>query len=142
MSIKSYALSFILLYILIFSLSSTIAFLDIKKLNKDITQANLNSAKAELVDAINKLVNNHQAITDKFSVWDEVRQQLDSPDYYSYWQTHRLLNSGMLPDYFTEAAIYDTNGHILEKVSIVTLPDTIRPGSTKAYFNIVDKTAL
>lgn len=142
MSIKSYALSFILLYILIFSLSSIIAFLDVNQLKKDITQANLDSGKNELFDAINKLVNNHKALTDKFSAWDEVRQQLDSPDYYSYWQTHRVLNSGMLPDYFTEAAVYDINGQILDKLSIVTLPDSISPVSTEPYFNIVENTAL
>lgn len=141
MSIKSYALSFILFYILVFSLSSTIAYLDIKKLNKDITRANLDSGKAELADAIKQLISNHKAVTDKFSAWDEVRQQLDNPKYYTYWQTHRLFSSGMLPDYFTAAAVYNTNGQALNKLSIITLPNEIALENTKPYFNIMDNTA-
>jgi len=141
MSIKSYALSFILFYILVFSLSSTIAYLDIKKLNKDITRANLDSGKAELVDAIKQLISNHKALTDKFSTWDEVRQQLDNPKYYTYWQTHRLFSSGKLPDYFTEAALYDINGQALHKLSTITLPDEIALENTKPYINITDNVA-
>ena len=81
MSIKSYAISFIFLYILVFSISSTIAFLDIKQLNEDINQTNLNSGKTELIDAFNTLANQDKLIIKKFAAWDEVRQQLDNPKY-------------------------------------------------------------
>ena len=142
MSIKSYAISFISLYILIFSISSIIAFLDIKQLNANIIQANQNAGKTELLDAINTLVRQHEKINEKFSAWDEVRQQLDTPKYYSYWQTHRLLNSGILPEYFIEAAVYNINGETLDKASTITLPNNIDIHNIDSSFNIENNTAL
>ena len=142
MSIKNYALIFILFYVFIFALSSTISFFDIKDLNKKIIQANINAGKSELTNAIDKLISDHKKITEQFAIWDEVRQQLDNPQYYTYWQTHRLLNSGKLPDNFTEAAIYDENGDTLDKISLVTLPDKIVKSSTKPFFNIIDNAPL
>ena len=135
-SIKSYALSFILLYILIFTLSSLIAFLDIKKLNNNISQANINAGRLELSDAINALVTKHQSISNNFADWDEVRQQIDNPIHYSYWQTHRLPNINLLPEDFIEAAVYDSNGETLDKTSTATLPKTIISSDLKSYFDI------
>ncbi len=138
MSIKSYALSFILFYILVFSLSSLFAYMDVQKLNDNIVKKNLSSGKAELIKAIEQLVTEHKLIVKEFSIWDEVRQQLDTPEYYSYWQTHRLLKSGKLPDFFIEASIYDEKGNTLNKISTITLPDTISTNNIKSYFKIVN----
>ncbi|MCW8931448.1 MAG: GGDEF domain-containing protein [Gammaproteobacteria bacterium] len=142
MSIKRYALSFILLYILIFFLSSTIAYLDIQKLNDDISQANLNSGKTELIEAIVTLVSKNIEASIKFSNWDEVRQQIDNSEHYSYWQTHRLLNAGILPDNFIEASIYDNQGKTLDTASTLTLPDQVNLTGIKSFFSIEDNTGL
>jgi len=140
-SIKNYALGFILSYILIFSISSFIALLDIKQLQNNINQENYNSGKKELVAAINMLVDKHKAINTKFSQWDEVRQQIDNPEHYAYWQTHRLLNKGILDDEFIEAAVYDINGYTLDEASTFTLPDSIDSEGLMTYFNIENKAA-
>ena len=140
MSIKSYALSFIFFYILVFSISSFFAFIDILKLNDEIIETNRSSGKAELIEAINQLVNNHEIMVKEFSTWDEVRQQIDTPEHYPYWQTHRLLKAGKLPDAFIEASLYEKSGKILNKISTSTLPENIDTNKTNSYFNIINNT--
>lgn len=136
LSIKHYALSFILLYIFIFLVSSAIAFWDIQAVNQKIAQSHLKDGRDELIDAINKVVQNHKNLTDKFAAWDEVHQQVGHPDYYSYWQTHRMFSSAILPDHFTDAAIYNSNGIVLAHLSTSSMPDTITPDNIESYFNI------
>ena len=128
LSIKRYALSFILLYVLVFIISSIIAFLDVQKL--------YNSGKTELVHAIKTLVNNNKIITDKFALWDEVHQQINNPEYYTYWQTHRLYSSNILPDFFIGASIYNESGKTLGQISTSSLPEQIINNSIEPYFQI------
>lgn len=136
LSIKSYALSFILLYVIVFIISSAIAFFDVQHLNQNISQTHRESGKKELIESINALIDNNKKFTDKFAAWDEVYQQINAPEYYSYWQTHRLFSSDILPDYFNEASIYNASGKSLGQLSTSSLPDQINPDSIGSYFNI------
>ena len=136
MSIKSYALSFILVYVFIFLLSSLFAFSELQTLNDNIEKNNLLAGKAELSEAIEKLALQHKKIAEDFSNLDEVRQQLDKPKYYSYWQTHRLMNSELLPSHILEACIYNQQGKALGKLSHGSLPETIDTNSFNSHFTI------
>lgn len=136
LSIKSYALSFISLYILIFIISGFFASSDIQNLKKDIIKTHYISAQNELIEAINTLVHAHTTITNHFAVWDEVQQQIVNPEYFSYWQTHRLFSSGILPDYFYDALLYDNKGKNLGRLSTSTLPEEIHPDNISPYFII------
>lgn len=134
--IKHYALSFIVLYILFFMLSAYIAFSDIDLVNQRITKTHENNGRTELIDAIKVLVNNQQKITNEFGQWDEVHQQISNPQYYTYWQTHRLFNSDILPDAVIEASVYNSDGKILGKMEKASLPNQVSMASLKPYFNI------
>ncbi|MCU7837338.1 MAG: GGDEF and EAL domain-containing protein [gamma proteobacterium symbiont of Taylorina sp.] len=136
LSIKSYALGFILVYIIIFIISALIAFSDIQKLNDDITESHYLAGQNELKGAIQSLIHNHTIINKKFSNWDEVHQQTLQPDYFSYWLTHRLFSSGTLPDTFSDALIYDNNGQNLGRLSTTTLPEKINTKNIEPYFII------
>jgi diguanylate cyclase (GGDEF)-like protein len=138
MSIKSYAISFILLYIFVFLISSVVAFLDIKALQDDISQNNAHNGKSELIETLEKLVTRYKEETVKFSHWDEVRQQLNNPEFYHYWQTHRLFNSNALPDYVSEVSIYDEHGDALSSRKSGTLPSKINCENVTPYFTIIN----
>jgi diguanylate cyclase (GGDEF)-like protein len=138
LSIKSYALGFILLYILIFVISSGIAFWDVNKLREKIIQTNFEDGKTELNEAISVLFNQSKQLTDKFAAWDEVRQQIDKPEYYLYWRTHRLTSSRILPEYYKDVSVYNKEGKILKFISTSSLPSQLNLSNLKSYF-IVEK---
>lgn len=138
MSIKSYALSFILLYIFVFILSTLFAFSDLQTLNTNIVKNNLFSGKLELSGAIKKLVSNNNKLSESFSKLDEVHQQIDNPEHYSYWQTHRLFNSKILPGHIIEASVYTERGKNLGQLSKSSLPGIINTSDIKSYFIILD----
>ncbi len=136
LSIKSYALSFISLYIMIFIISGFFAFSDIQKLNEDIIKTHYISAQKELAEAINTLLHTQTSITNHFAEREQVKQQIDHLKDFSYWQTHRLFSSKILPDYFYDALVYNKKGDNLNRLSISTLPEKIDPENISPYFTI------
>ena len=139
LSIKHYVLNFILLYVVFFFISTLIAFSDINSVNEKIIQTHHNNARTELLDALQDLITKNNSTASKFAQWDEVHQQINNPQFYSYWQTHRLFNSAILPKIIVEASVYDKNGDVLEQLESATLPHKVVNGSTEAYFSIENK---
>ena len=50
---------------------------------------------------------------DNLTRWDETRQQLMLPEYYTYWRDQRVYESGMLNNHFARTALYDQSGKLL-----------------------------
>ena len=135
-SIKVYAMAFIMLYCLVFTLSAVIAFKEIHAIKITAQQRNYQQAHAELTESIQLLIQNNQKYTRAFADWDEVRQQLINPQYYTYWKTHRLYTSRLLPDYFREVALYNNKGEILGDFSASLLPEKLMEKQAHAYFYV------
>ncbi|MFK5984719.1 MAG: EAL domain-containing protein [Pseudomonadota bacterium] len=138
-SIKIYALAFILLYTLIFIASSIVAFWDIHQLEDEIRLTSYDTGKFELITAINTVVDKSRYITDKFAAWDEVYQQIENPEYYPYWKTNRLYSSNILPEYYSDVSVYDKTGKSLGLFSTSMLPAQLNINQIKPYFIIENK---
>ncbi len=141
LSIKHYALGFILLYIIVFIGSSFYAYSDINNINQKLIHAYQEKGRHELISAYKHLILQHREINKNFTNWDEVHQQLDNSSFYSFWYTHRLYSSRILPDYYQEAALYDNQGHILVKLRTTTLPERIPIDRLTPYFKIENNIA-
>ena len=136
LSIRHYSLSFILLYVVFFIISSYIAFSDIDAVNEKISKTHYNNGHKELIDALDVLVLRQKTIATEFASWDEVHQQISNPKYYVYWQTHRLYKADILPDNIVEASVYNSKGKVLNQMTGATLPVQIDIDSLEPYFNI------
>jgi diguanylate cyclase (GGDEF)-like protein len=136
LSVKHYAIFFILLYVLVFIISGFIAWKDINNVNQQLTKRHMDNARDELQKTIQYIIDYQLKVNEEFAAWDEVQQQLDNPQYYTYWQAHRLFNSSVLPKTVVEVAIYDKEGKILEQIVSATLPDTINTSAQEPYFTI------
>lgn len=134
-------MGFILLYILVFIGSSFYAYSDINQINQKLDHVYQEKGRHELIGAYKQLIMQHQEINKNFTNWDEVHQQLDNSSFYSFWYTHRLYSSRILPDYYQEAALYDKQGHILVKLRTTTLPETIATDQLIPYFKIENNIA-
>ncbi|WP_214660505.1 bifunctional diguanylate cyclase/phosphodiesterase [sulfur-oxidizing endosymbiont of Gigantopelta aegis] len=141
LSIKHYALGFILLYIIVFISSSYYAYHYINIINERLVSANKDRGETELITAYQALIQQHQNISNKFALWEEVHQQLDNTAFYSYWHSHRLYSSHRLPNYFKEVALYNKQGNILAKLITTTLPEKITSNNLSPYFIIEKNTA-
>jgi len=80
-------------------------------------------AREEFSLALSDAVDRMQGIAERLTRWDEVRQQLQDPTYYSYWHQHRLRKPGTLPGFILEAGLYDGDGAPLARFHEDPLPE-------------------
>ena len=83
------------------------------KLDNEIAEARTQSARLELTDAMHSLQGLVQRQGSMLGNWDETRQQLVNPDYYSYWKSSRVQSAGLLSNLFQSLDLYDANAESL-----------------------------
>ena len=125
LSISSYALIFLVLVAIFFSMIGIYAFKSIEQARQDIHANNYQIANQEVEKAISSLVHSIHMLSTQVSNWDEVFQQLDNPSYYTYWREHRLLDSGILPDYIATAEVFNRSGSALALLPYSKFPTNI-----------------
>ncbi len=134
-SIKQIALAFITGLLVLMSLIGGFAAYQTREVTRSLEQHNQNAAASELTSAAQRLLHQTDDQAAKLAGWDETRQQLVLPEYYSYWRDQRVYESGMLPSHFVRVALYTPSGLLLApspaKNSLpARLPSDISPPSS------------
>jgi diguanylate cyclase (GGDEF)-like protein len=85
---------------------------------QDIVELSLKShereaANEEIREALNSLRTQTLRLGKELAEWDETRQQLVYPGYYSVWRDARVKDTGRLPVSVDGIALYGKDGHIL-----------------------------
>ncbi len=113
-SIKQIALAFITGLMVLVSLIGGFAAYQTRAVTHSLEQQNQDAAKSELSAAVQRLLSRTEEQAAKLAYWDETRQQLVMPEYYTYWRDQRVYESGMLSNRHVRAALYDHRGLLLE----------------------------
>ena len=128
-SIKQIALAFITGLLVLVSLIGGFAAYQTRAVTHSLEQHNQNAARSELSTAVQRLLNQTGEQAAKLANWDETRQQLVLPEYYSYWRDQRVYESGMLPTRFVRVALYTPAGALLApSPAKITLPASLPAG--------------
>ena len=112
-SIKQVALAFITGLLLLVSLIGGFAAYQTRAVTRSLEQYNQEAARSELAAAAQRLLSQAEARATELASWDETRQQLVMPEYYTHWRDQRVYESGMLTKGLARLALYDTTGGLL-----------------------------
>ncbi|HUX30568.1 MAG TPA: EAL domain-containing protein [Thiobacillus sp.] len=112
-SIKQVALAFIAGLLVLLSLIGYFAAYQTRAATHSLAQHNQSAAQSELAAAVQRLLGQTEEQAVNLAHWDETRQQLVLPEYYTYWRDQRVYESGMLNSRFVQAALYAQSGMLL-----------------------------
>jgi len=137
-SIKQIALAFITGLMVLVSLIGGFAAYQTRAVTHSLEQQNQDAAKSELSAAVQRLLSRTEEQAVKLANWDETRQQLVMPEYYTYWRDQRVYESGMLSNRHVRTALYDHTGLLLapspEKSSLpARLPASMPPHQNSGW---------
>lgn len=110
--IKQAALIFTSGVLVLVSLIGGFALQEMRNVSRNLMQSNQTAARTEMAAAVKRLSNQIDNQADTLAHWDETRQQLIMPEYYSYWRDQRVYESGMFSR-FARVALYDQSGTML-----------------------------
>jgi diguanylate cyclase (GGDEF)-like protein len=113
LSIKQIALAFITGLLVLVSLIGGLAAYQTRNVTRNLEQHSRDAARSELAAAAERLVRQTESQASALASWDETRQQLVLPEYYTYWRDQRVYESGLLSSRFARAALYDPSGTLL-----------------------------
>ncbi|HEB83310.1 MAG TPA: bifunctional diguanylate cyclase/phosphodiesterase [Gammaproteobacteria bacterium] len=129
LSVKQYALLISLLTLVLLLVFGWISLQELEKTEKEIVSWQSDLSRQELERSLQKLQEKSLQVASAFAGWQEVRQQLENPEYYSYWKLHRARSAPMLPDDVIDVAVYDSHGRMLSRLPgqtlIEQLPETL-----------------
>lgn len=138
-SIKQIALALVTGLLVLVSLIGGFAAWQTRNVSANLERSNLEAAQSELSAAAERLIRRTAAQAGLLAKWDETRQQLVLPEYYTYWRDQRVYEGGMISGRHTRAGLYDTLGHLLlpspARHSLpARLPDSVTPFEPHAWF--------
>jgi len=110
--IKQAALILISGVLVLVSLIGGFALHEMRNVSRNLMQSNQTAARTEMVAAVERLSNQIKNQAGTLAHWDETRQQLVAPEYYTYWRDQRVYEGGMLSR-FARVALYDQTGTML-----------------------------
>ncbi len=137
-SIKQIALAFIIGLLVLVGLIGSFAAYQTRVVTHSLKLQNVNAAQSELEAAVQRLLSRTEEQAIKLARWDETRQQLVLPEYYTYWRDQRVYESGMLDSRYVRAALYDQSGLLLSsgpaKTSLpARLPASLQPHQNSSW---------
>ena len=97
----------------------------VDQLRAEIHESAREAARQELANALERVRTQAAQQASRFARWEEVRQQLGTPQYYGYWKNHRMHQAGILADRVLDAQVYDHEGVALVNSDTVHLPGMI-----------------
>lgn len=109
LSVKTYAIVFILLLATLFGVFSAVTLQKINVLRNQLSIQHEQSARLEMVQAVLLLNQKLMQDSQKFIDWNETYQQIFDPSYYDYWKK-RVFQSGILPDTVTAVELFNHAG--------------------------------
>lgn len=127
LSIKQYAILFVLFIVILVSIFSYQVSSNIENTRSKIDASQRASAKTELEHSIILTLENIKQSANKLNHWQEVRQQIESPEIFAYWYNVRFKKYAFdLQEHTLDLMIYDINGKALARLDDNTLPHEIQ----------------
>lgn len=127
LSIRQYAIFSSATILCIFIIFGWYTFHQIELAKASLDEWKLKTISEELNDAITQMTTQGTKAVQKFSEWQEVRQHILNPAFYSYWRDQRMMNGNFLTVDAITANVYNINGQSLVSISDVELPLEINP---------------
>ena len=121
-SIQHIALAFITGLLILVSLIGGFAAYQTRTVTGNLEQHSQDAARAELTTAAQRLLSHTKDQATNLADWDETRQQLVMPEYYTHWRDQRVYESGMLGSELARAALYGPSGALLAPGASQDLP--------------------
>ncbi len=112
-SIKQIALALLTGLLVAVSLVGAFSVWQTRSVTQNLARNNLDAARSELSAATERLFRRAASQAETLGQWDETRQQLVLPEYYSYWRDQRVYEAGILTSRHARAALYDNDRRIL-----------------------------
>jgi diguanylate cyclase (GGDEF)-like protein len=106
-SIQRIALVFVFGLLALVALIGGFAAYQTRNVTLNLERHSHDAARAELVAAMQHLLGQTESQAAALASWDETRQQLVSPEYYSYWRDQRVFDARMLNNHVARAGLYD-----------------------------------
>ncbi len=124
----AYALLLFIASLALFAVLAGFMLHEMQRVKRTAQQQEQQASQEEINRALEVVQADVIALSTRIQDWDEVRQQLQNPVYYSYWQSSRLQHIG-LPEYLQAFELYDINGKGLRqgKITDAMLPFDIEP---------------
>lgn len=129
-SIQHIALALITGLLILVSLIGGFAAYQTRTVTGNLEQHSQDAARAELTTATQRLLSHTKEQAAHLADWDEARQQLVMPEYYTHWRDQRVYESGMLDSELARAALYRPSGELLAPGSEHDLPSRFPAVST------------
>jgi hypothetical protein len=129
------SLAFVGLMILAIVALGGLMMAQLRQLTANIEARERDSAAMEVQEGINSLEKNLKDMALALARWDETKQQLVFPDYYSLWRDLRVRDAGMVSSSVLGVALYDKKGHILGEPRGEAMPEALVPPISALTFS-------
>ncbi|MEW5968180.1 MAG: EAL domain-containing protein [Pseudomonadota bacterium] len=131
LSIRRVALIFFTALLMLTGLIAGFAVWQTRSVAQSMAQRNENAVRTELIVAVQRLQTQTQQQAASLAEWDETRQQLVLPEYYTYWREHRVYESGLLGSRQIRSGLYGLDGKLLAPDSHGhAMPETLQLGAS------------
>lgn len=135
-SISLFTALFVALFLLLLFVFGRITYQEIDDLDAKFQAAGKARAEKEIADALQLTIERMQSRTRQLAEWEEVRQQLRNPVFYSYWYRHRAKTNNLISEHIIDIAIYDPDGKMLSFIDTAQLPQQIDGKSEQDYIQM------
>jgi diguanylate cyclase (GGDEF)-like protein len=112
-TIKQIAFTLVTGLLILVSLIGGFAAYQTRTITRSLEQHSQDAARAELAATVQRLLTQTEEQSAKLAEWDETRQQLVLPEYYTYWRDDRVYASGLLNSRFARVELYARSGEPL-----------------------------
>lgn len=132
-SISLFTAVFVALFLILLFVFGRITFQQINQLDEKFQQTSRARAGAEIDRVLQLSIEKIRRQTRQLAQWEEVRQQLQTPTFYSYWYRHRAKTNNLTSRHIIDVALYDTQGRMLSQIDTALLPPGIEPAESHEY---------
>lgn len=122
LSIKTYAIVFIVAITLFYGVSGLLMLNRIADTQADIERNSQRAASAEVAQAVLQLNRELDRLGHSLASWDETRQQLSDSSYYAYWRDSRVPEGGIVPAYVKAVELYNRQAQPLTAQVLPGMP--------------------
>jgi diguanylate cyclase (GGDEF)-like protein len=113
LSISQWVATFFVVLSLIIAGLCGLGLYRLYQVDAEFDRSRLDAARKELSGTVSDLLVYLQHQSNSIATWDETKQQLVNPNYYGYWKSSRVQQSGLVSPIFSNLDLYDSAGFIL-----------------------------
>ena len=116
-SLKTYTLLFLGLGLLVLTALGWHMLDRLHTIEQTQQQESAAAAQLEFERAVENTLAQISTLAEQIASWDEVRQQLAAPTYYTYWRDNRATAQGVWPVYVRGVELYNAQGELLSNMN-------------------------